>query len=228
MPYRGIVTAPGIATHGNAPKVVIVGQEGSGKETRDVQQEVPREASDFFSRDVIEKAKLEFIPFDQSRLRREIKETAGQVLNGDFELYESREFFATWTISQGVSDSTVNTLQDGAPPASSGSRSSVIGLLVMRSLGVGTSSSHRGFVAEFGWLGFGKHPMKDQITSPHATESTKGIRTIIINYKRFSSFQLLPQNHLLEDICKNQLKFFIIKKYCEDRPINLISRFLYF
>ena len=26
--------------------------------------------------------------------------------------------------------------------------------------------------------GFGKHPMKDQITSPHATKSTKGIRTI--------------------------------------------------
>jgi hypothetical protein len=119
MPYRGTVAAPGIATHGNVPKVVIVGQEGSGKETRDVQQEVPREASDFFSRDVIEKAKLELIPSDQSRLRREIKETAGQVLNGDFELYESREFFATWTISQGVSDSTVNTLQGGHRRASS-------------------------------------------------------------------------------------------------------------
>ena len=44
-------------------------------------------------------------------------------------------------------------------------------------LGIGTS--HRGFVAEFGWLGLGKHPMKDQ--TPHATKSTKGIRTIIIN-----------------------------------------------
>ena len=69
----------------------------------------------------------------------------------------------------------------GHRPASSGSWLSIIGLLVMRSLGIGTSSSHRGFVAEFGWLGFGKHPMKDQITSPHATKSTKGIRTIIIN-----------------------------------------------
>jgi len=25
---------------------------------------------------------------------------------------------------------------------------------------------HLGFVAEFWWLGFGKHPMKNQITSP--------------------------------------------------------------
>jgi hypothetical protein len=36
---------------------------------------------------VIEKAKL--TPFDQSRLRREIKETARQVLDRVFELYES-------------------------------------------------------------------------------------------------------------------------------------------
>jgi hypothetical protein len=33
------------------------------------------------------------------RLRREIKEIAGQVLNGDFELHELREFFATWITS---------------------------------------------------------------------------------------------------------------------------------
>jgi hypothetical protein len=32
--------------------------------------------SDFFSRGVVEKAKLKLIPFNQSRLRREIKETA--------------------------------------------------------------------------------------------------------------------------------------------------------
>jgi hypothetical protein len=50
---------------------------------------------------VIEKAKL--IPLDQSRLRREIKETAREALNGDFELYELQKFFATW--SQGVSES---------------------------------------------------------------------------------------------------------------------------
>jgi len=43
---------------------------------------------------VIEKAKLKLIPFDQSRLRREIKETAKQVLNRVFELY-LRKFFAT-------------------------------------------------------------------------------------------------------------------------------------
>jgi hypothetical protein len=56
IPYRGIVAALGIATHDNVPKVVIISQEGSGKEPRDVH---PWEAS----RDVIEKAKL--IPFDQ-------------------------------------------------------------------------------------------------------------------------------------------------------------------
>jgi hypothetical protein len=38
-------------------------------------QEVPWEASNFFSR-VIEKARLKLMPFDRSRLRREIKETA--------------------------------------------------------------------------------------------------------------------------------------------------------
>jgi len=38
---------------------------------------------------VIEKAKL--IPFDRSRLRREIKETGAKQ---DFELYELRKFFA--------------------------------------------------------------------------------------------------------------------------------------
>jgi hypothetical protein len=56
MPYRGTVVAPGIANHDNVHKAVIVGQEGSGEEPRDIHQELPREASDFFSRDVIEKA----------------------------------------------------------------------------------------------------------------------------------------------------------------------------
>jgi hypothetical protein len=82
IPYRGIVAALGIATHDNVPKVVIISQEGS--EPRDIH---PWEAS----RDVIEKAKL--IPFDRSRLMREIKETASR----DFELYELRKFFATWS-----------------------------------------------------------------------------------------------------------------------------------
>jgi len=53
--------------------VVIISQEDSGKGPRDIH---PWEASNFFSRDVIEKAKL--IPFDQSRLRREIKETGAK------------------------------------------------------------------------------------------------------------------------------------------------------
>ncbi|MFP3241383.1 MAG: tyrosine-type recombinase/integrase [Caldivirga sp.] len=73
-------------------------------------------ASGWFSQDVVEKAKQKLIPFDQSRLRREIKETAKQVLNRDFELYELRKFYATWMVSQGVPESIVNTLQGRAPP----------------------------------------------------------------------------------------------------------------
>ena len=57
------------------------------------------------------------IPFDQSRLRREIKEVARQVLGREFELYELRKFFATYMISQGVPESIVNTLQGRAPPS---------------------------------------------------------------------------------------------------------------
>jgi integrase len=57
------------------------------------------------------------IPYDQSRLRREIKETARQVLGREFELYELRKFFATHMISQGVPESIVNTLQGRAPPS---------------------------------------------------------------------------------------------------------------
>jgi len=56
------------------------------------------------------------IPYDQGRLRREIKETARQVLGREFELYELRKFFATHMISQGVPESVVNTLQGRAPP----------------------------------------------------------------------------------------------------------------
>jgi len=74
-------------------------------------------ASGWFTPDVVEKAKQKLIPFDQSRLRREIKETAKQVLNREFELYELRKFFATWMISQGVPESIVNTLQGRAPPS---------------------------------------------------------------------------------------------------------------
>jgi intergrase/recombinase len=55
------------------------------------------------------------IPFDQGRLRREIKETARQVLGREFELYELRKFFATHMISQGMPESVVNTLQGRAP-----------------------------------------------------------------------------------------------------------------
>ena len=75
------------------------------------------EASSLFSRDVIENAKRKLIPFEQYRLRREIKETARQVLGRDFELYELRKFFATHMISQGVPESIVNTLQGRAPPS---------------------------------------------------------------------------------------------------------------
>jgi len=74
-------------------------------------------ASGWFSQDVVEKAKQKLIPFDQSRLRREIKETAKQVLGREFELYELRKFFATYMVSQGVPESIVNTLQGRAPPS---------------------------------------------------------------------------------------------------------------
>jgi integrase len=57
------------------------------------------------------------IPFDRDRLRREIKETAKQVLGREFELYELRKFFATHMVSQGVPESIVNTLQGRAPPS---------------------------------------------------------------------------------------------------------------
>jgi len=57
------------------------------------------------------------IPFDRDRLRKEIKETAKQVLGREFELYELRKFFATWMVSQGVPESVVNTLQGRAPPS---------------------------------------------------------------------------------------------------------------
>jgi integrase len=74
-------------------------------------------ASNLFSQEIIEKARLKLIPFDQSRLRREIKDVAGQVLGREFELYELRKFFATFMISQGVPESIVNTLQGRAPPS---------------------------------------------------------------------------------------------------------------
>jgi integrase len=75
------------------------------------------QASNLFSQGVIENAKHKLLPFEQSRLRREIKEAAKQVLNREFELYELRKFFATWMISQGVPESIVNTLQGRAPPS---------------------------------------------------------------------------------------------------------------
>jgi len=74
-------------------------------------------ASGWFSQDIVEKAKQKLLPFEQSRLRREIKETAKQVLGREFELYELRKFFATWMVSQGVPESIVNTLQGRAPPS---------------------------------------------------------------------------------------------------------------
>jgi integrase len=58
-----------------------------------------------------------FIPFNRERLRREIKNTAKQVLGRSFELYELRKFFATFMISQGVPETIVNTLQGRAPPS---------------------------------------------------------------------------------------------------------------
>jgi integrase len=75
------------------------------------------EASSLFSQEVIENAKRKLVPFEQYRLRREIKEVARQVLGREFELYELRKFFATYLISQGVPESIVNTLQGITPPS---------------------------------------------------------------------------------------------------------------
>ena len=74
-------------------------------------------ASGWFGDDVVERFRNRFMPFDQGRLRREIKETAKQVLGRELELYELRKFFATWMISHGVPESIVNTLQGRAPPS---------------------------------------------------------------------------------------------------------------
>jgi integrase len=65
----------------------------------------------------IEEWARRFIPFNRERLRREIKNTAKQVLGRSFELYELRKFFATFMISRGVPETIVNTLQGRAPPS---------------------------------------------------------------------------------------------------------------
>jgi integrase len=56
------------------------------------------------------------IPFDKSRVKREVREVARQVLGREFVLKELRKFFSTWMVSQGVPESIVNTLQGRAPP----------------------------------------------------------------------------------------------------------------
>lgn len=56
------------------------------------------------------------IPFDQGRLRKEVKDVARGVLGRDFELYELRKFFATYMLMQGVPESIVNVLQGRTPP----------------------------------------------------------------------------------------------------------------
>ncbi|WP_054857188.1 site-specific integrase [Vulcanisaeta sp. JCM 16159] len=59
----------------------------------------PIEASKWFGQEVIDRLRQRFLPFDQGRLRREIKDAARAVLGREFELYELRKFFATWMIS---------------------------------------------------------------------------------------------------------------------------------
>ncbi|MGC9226845.1 tyrosine-type recombinase/integrase [Caldivirga sp.] len=75
------------------------------------------EASGFFTPEVIEATKRKLIPFDQSRLRREIKDITVKAIGREIELYDLRKFFATWMISQGVPENIVNTLQGRAPPS---------------------------------------------------------------------------------------------------------------
>ena len=77
----------------------------------------PGMAAAGWSRGFVNELRRKFLPFDQGRLRREIKEAARQVLGRELELYELRRFFATWIISKGVPESIVNTLQGRAPPS---------------------------------------------------------------------------------------------------------------
>ena len=77
----------------------------------------PGMAAAGWSRGFVDELRNKFLPFDQGRLRREIKEAARQVLGRELELYELRRFFATWMISHGVPESIVNTLQGRAPPS---------------------------------------------------------------------------------------------------------------
>jgi integrase len=74
-------------------------------------------ASNLFGEDIIKNAMRKLMPFDQSRLRREIKDVAKQVLGREFELYELRKFFATYMLMRGVPESIVNILQGRAPPS---------------------------------------------------------------------------------------------------------------
>jgi len=71
----------------------------------------------WFTPEVVKKSKQKLTPFDQSRLRGEIKEVARQVLSREFELYELRKLFATHMVSQGVPESIVSTLQGRVPPS---------------------------------------------------------------------------------------------------------------
>ncbi len=69
-----------------------------------------------YSTTIIEEWKNKLIPFDRSRLRREIKETFRKVLGKEIELYDLRKFWSTWMTLRGVPGQIIDILQGRTPP----------------------------------------------------------------------------------------------------------------
>ena len=64
----------------------------------------------------IEKWRLRLIPFDEDRLRKEIKETFRKILSKEIELYDFRRFWATYMSLKGVPGQIIDILQGRTPP----------------------------------------------------------------------------------------------------------------
>ncbi len=64
----------------------------------------------------IKRWKLKLIPFDEDRLRQEIKETFRRVFSKEIDLYNFRSFWPTFMTFQGVPGQIIDILQGHAPP----------------------------------------------------------------------------------------------------------------
>jgi len=132
IPYRGIVAALGIATHDNVPVVILARGTPARNHEASIRRFLGRRV---FFRDVIEEAKLKPIPFTQSRLGREIKETgAKQTLSMNCEIRHM--------------DDEPGRARAHNQYCRAGHRrvQGLLSIIVLatRSLGIGASSSHRG------------------------------------------------------------------------------------